>query len=157
MSKKTKILFTVSILLNVLLIGAHVGMMVKMRRDNPWHYAHENLSPETQNLVAREFQEARREMGDNMRAFHQARKDLTGILKKDKLDEDAYGEALKRMQDAQQKMTLRKIEMMKDLMAQLPPEEREKLSHRMMRPFGKHRGGKYGPQHRDVPSPASAE
>lgn len=151
MSKRIKILFTISVMLNVLLIGAHVGMTLERWQSSPWYRAYEDLKPETQNLVARSFQEAKKDMKANMEEFREARKDLTSILEAEVLDEDAYAAALERMEKAQDKMMLHKIEMMKGVMAQLPPEERERLSHRMMRPFGKHRGQRM----KDVKPPPS--
>lgn len=151
-----KILFTVSVLLNVLLLGGHVGMLIKRSYDNPWHRAYSDLKPETQNLVAREFQEARKNMPDTRNEFRAARKEITRILKQDTLDEQAYEAAIKRMQAAQQKMMDSKMEMMKNIMSQLPPDEREKLSHRLMRPFGKSHM-RYGPHRPDEDKKTEAE
>ncbi len=138
MSRRTKILFTLSILLNVLLLGAHAGMMVKRAYDNPWSHAYSDLDPESQSIVAREFQVARKDMKQSRDDFRDARKAVTEILEVEILDKDAYEAALEKMQASQQKMMEKKMVMMREIMAKLPPEEREKLSHRMMRPFGKH-------------------
>ena len=137
MSRRLKILFTISILLNLLLIGSHVGMAVKHHYGHARVYA--DLSPETQSLVARAFQAAREEMSKTHGEFKKVRGDIDKILSTKEFDKEAYTEALTRMQDVQQKMTAQKIKIIADLMAEVPPQERQTLSHRVMRMFDKER------------------
>lgn len=147
MSKKAKLIFTASILLNLLLLGAGSGMLVKRAYNNPWSQAYQDLGPQSQHSVARAFQKARKDMRATRKEFHAARRELTKILQKDTLDEEAYAQAMERMNEAQAKMHTHKIEMMKDIMRDLSPEEREILTDRIMAPFSKHpRVNYFGPE-----------
>lgn len=152
MTERTKRFFVFSLFLNLMLISVGTGMIIKRAYDNPWTQAYQELLPESQNLVAREFQKARRDMSSARNEFHAARKKLTKILQQETLNEEAYETQMKKMQAAQQKMLNRKMQMMKDLMADLPPLEREKLSHRLMRPFSKHHRPRYEDAH-EYPKP----
>ncbi|MCB1532972.1 MAG: periplasmic heavy metal sensor [Alphaproteobacteria bacterium] len=156
MFKNTKLLLILSVLLNLFLIGAGLGTFGKRAYDNPWKQASQELQPQTQNLVARQFQTARRDMVGPRKKFHDARRDISKILQKEELDEEAYEKAAERMFEAQQKMLKLKMDMMKDIMSELPPEEREKLSDRLMKPFGKSQEAIYKVPH-DYPKPQETE
>lgn len=144
---KAKKLLILSVLFNVFLIGCGVGTILKRAYDNPWMHAADDLAPATQNLVARQFQVAKREMMGSRKKFYNARRDINKILKREELDEEAYEDAAERMFESQQKMLKQKMDMMKDIMSELPPEEREKLSDRLMKPFGKSREAIYKVPH----------
>lgn len=151
MSRKYKIILTVSIILNVLLLGMTGGMMYKK-----WQWKRSNIeivqadfSPEARNLIARHFQEARNEMKDEFGKSRQRRKKLVDLLRAENFDQDEYDRTVEQMRDTQNELLERKMEMLKDLALALPPEDRKKISPQFIRPYGPHHGSDKGKSSKD--------
>ncbi len=127
--------FTISILLNLLLIGV-VGGMALRQPQKSWHEATKEMSPEAQHLMARTFQKSRRDMGAEIREMRAAKKALAKAVSAKEFDKKAYERAMKRLSVARAKMAEGRGEAIKELAAELPREERKKLAGRLTRPFG---------------------
>ncbi len=141
MSRKFKIILTISVVLNVLLLGLSGGMIYQKNQWKRPTMEAAGLSPEARNIVARNFQGARKDMKSNFARSKKARRDVIALLKKDKLDEKRYDRAVAALKKTQGQMIERKMEMLKQLSRDLPPEERSKISEGFIRPHGPHKGG----------------
>jgi uncharacterized membrane protein len=67
MTKNLKIFLTISVLANVLLAGALGGMVMDQRKDMPWEKMKQGLTPESQELVTKMFQDNWKNMSSTMR------------------------------------------------------------------------------------------
>ena len=144
MTKNLKILLTISILANVLLAGALGGMVMDHRKDMPWEKMKEGLSPESQELVTRMFQDNWKNMSSTMRQSVDNRDYLADVVRADEFDPKAFDEAVKRIRGVQDLISKKKTESTKDLLSQLPPDDRKKLADQVANSFawkGRH-GGK---------------
>ena len=142
MRKSTKIIFTLSILLNVVLIGVVVGGAAKQYKAHHWHKVKADLSPESRNIVARNFRAAHRDMADVRGKAQKVRKDMESIFKAEEFDEAAFDKAVKKMRALKEQMHERKIEAVKELAKSLPQEERKKMAGKLARSMElKKRGG----------------
>lgn len=123
MRKNIKIFLTVSILLNVFLIGIVAGGFLNhgikgdFLRDS-------RLSPESQNIVARSMSDARQNARDDLRAAKAARREMTNILKERDFDAEAYDAVMERVLTAQDKIARSHMEAMGKIAQELSPEER---------------------------------
>lgn len=136
MSKRAKIIFTVSFLLNILLAGAVSGMIIDQSRHEPWEEVKESLKPETQNLLARSFQQSSRNMSKTIGEMRQARQKMKEIFSANEFDETAYDKAVDQMVAAQQKLMAERLRVSKEVAKKLPQEEREKIAEKFSRPWG---------------------
>lgn len=135
MSKTLKIIFTVSIILNVLLSGAVGGVIYKEWRYHPWHEIKKELSPEAKNLVARSFQQGRREAGPSIREAMSDRRELVKILEAKEFDAEKFQAKAEELQKIQGKLTDIKIEATLELARELSYEDRKKLAENIARTF----------------------
>lgn len=142
MNGKMKTLFTISVVLNVLLIATHVGMFVKNHnKDRGWKgYTHE-LSEETRSKVRASFQESKEEFKQHMQQVKDMRAELDEVLQKEEFDRDAFMGVSDRMHELFGDMMSKKVEKLADLLADVPVEERSALAKKFMRPPGHHKHG----------------
>ena len=142
MSKKFKIILTVSVVLNLLFAGAGVAMMHKKLSHFKPPEEVANLSPESRNIVARNFQEARKDIKNSFKKSKQTRRDIVEILRAKEFDAQAYAAAVQSLKDTQGQIIERKMQMLKELSAELPLEDRAKISDRFIKPHGPYRKGR---------------
>lgn len=143
MNNKIKTILTVSILVNVLLLGSLAGMVLDKERDMPWEKVKEGLSPPSQELVARMFQKTWKDMGPVMRQSMDNRKYLADVVRAEEFDPEDFDEAVERLRGVQDLMTVRKVESTKELLIELPKEDRKKLAEHVANSFSwKWREGK---------------
>jgi uncharacterized membrane protein len=135
MSKGVKILFTGSVLLNLVLVGVLIGTFPKKERPL-FPFSKEmrtELSPEGQHIVAKEFQNMRAAPKDHFDAFRQARKELKKIIITEPFDEEAYQGAYQKIEDLKSEMRQKKAQLSKDIVKQLSYEDRKIFAENMMR------------------------
>lgn len=135
MSKKIKILFTISVLLNVVLIGMAAGHMVKRWNHSPMETAMKEMSPEGRHIVARELQNAFRDGHDDMRKMRQTKKELKKILTAEEFDADAFESAAEKMHEMRSEMGEKRIDVTKGLAKKLSREDRSALAKKFDRGF----------------------
>lgn len=160
MSQKFKTIFTVSIILNVLLLGAVAGMAVDRFMYGSWEQmVSKDLAPETQNVMARTFQKSHEKIKGHYEEMRAARADLAKAFSARNFDERAYEDAVKRMNKARDKVMAQRFEAMKELAVELPQSEREKMAKQLAKGFGGYH--KYGFKPARVfdhpPKPADAQ
>jgi len=136
MKKCFKILLSVSLLANVLLLGFVGGHIYKRWAHHPWQSMKQELSPETRNVVGRAFQSTFKDMkplGDEAR---KARAEMLKILSAPEFDEAAFDAAAAELAKTQDEMTALKIQATKDVAKLMSAEERVKMADRMVKMIG---------------------
>lgn len=133
MRSSTKVIFTLSVLLNVVLIGVVAGGVIKDLRKQPWHQAKEELSPESRSIVARNFRATHNDMRDIREQSQKLREQMKDIFKAEVFDVEAFDKAALKMDELKQKMHQRKIESIRELAQSLPQEERVKMADKLAR------------------------
>ncbi len=133
MSKRLKAVFTVSLLLNVLLMGALVGQGVHHYKKSDWHRDVEELSPESRQILKDAFAQrkdrivkVKQEVLDYMRQFEE-------IGQADPFDEAAYNAFVLRFADFQKGVAERRLELYAEVAPKLTLEEREKFTKMISR------------------------
>lgn len=129
MSKKMKIIFTLSVILNVLLIGWAAGEAVhKFRKHDPVQKIARDMSPEGRHIVAKTMQSAFREGRGKMRDMRKAKKEIKQILTAEEFDAEAFEIAAEKMHAMFAEMGKKRVEVTKQLAMQLSKEDRETLA-----------------------------
>lgn len=136
MSKRLKIILTVSILLNVVLIGVGAGHAYKHWSSHSWHKVKQEISPEARNVAGRTFQQAFRDIRPLGQEARKARGDLVKILSADEFDEEAFDKAVERLSSVKIKIQDAKVQATRNLAMQLSVEERRKMAERMAKMVG---------------------
>jgi uncharacterized membrane protein len=153
MSKTKKILFTASVLLNIVLLGVTGGVMYKKHHGPPWQSFKERLAPETQAMVQENFDSARADIRPLLSALMKEREQMVAIMNEEPFDSARFDASVDRVQAIQRQIGDTKAQSMKSLMEKLPREERVKLADNMARFVtwdrgGSKRHGKAGPVER---------
>ncbi|MFN3701030.1 MAG: periplasmic heavy metal sensor [Alphaproteobacteria bacterium] len=143
-AKAMKIFFTVSVLLNIALIGVFAGSALKRMGDDPLRSVHAEMSPEARHIVAREMQSAFRDNRAEMQKAREVKKAVRDILSAEEFDAEAFEAKAMEMHDTRTKMGLRRIEVTKELASKLSQEDRKVLATRFSSGFrgAKNRNGK---------------
>ncbi|MGH7768255.1 MAG: periplasmic heavy metal sensor [Candidatus Binatia bacterium] len=138
MSKKLKLAFIVSIVLNVLLAGVILGDLPR-RFDRAPRSGERMIKrdlaalPEPLRTRFREKMEQARRSG--MRAkIRQERNEAIRLLAAEPFDEAAFDRQVKKIQDLRLQMTQSMADSIKDLAKDLPQEERKALAEVLKRP-----------------------
>lgn len=136
MSKRAKILFTLSIALNVLLIGVIGGHVVRKFNDTPWQSAH--LSQESQ----KEMRQAFKRLSPLKDKIWAKKREMHALLLADEFDENAYDMLAVEVAVLKQGMERGRSEVIKDVLSEMSPEERkafvEHMSHRIEKRMKRH-------------------
>lgn len=149
--KNLKLIITVSVIINVLLAGTVAGMILDRPRTMPWEQVKETLSPESQKLVTKMFQNTWKESSSVMRQSMDNRKYLAEVVAAEEFDEKKFDEAVKRIRGVQDLMAEKKIKSTKELLKKLPKEDRQKLAEAVSNSFS-WKGGNRDKRH-DQPQP----
>lgn len=131
MTRTIKILFTLSVLLNVLLLGAAGGYAIKRMQaqsQKPWDHIKNDLSPESQKMVTEGFQKIRTDMEPLMNEVRKTREEMKSILMEDRFDVRKYNEAALRAQGLRREMSEKFMGSTQKIVAGLTPEERKKVA-----------------------------
>ncbi len=131
MRNSIKFIFTLSLLLNVVLLGYIGRHEYDTWEHHPWQETREALSPEARNLVARTFQSAFREIREAGDKARKIRSDLVDILSAPAFDPKAFDKTAKKLMDSRQIITALKIKATKQVAEDLSPEDRAKMAERM--------------------------
>lgn len=132
MNRKLRIIFTLSILLNVLLLGVLAGSFYKRAygpHDGPPHAreADSKFSPR----VAKAMKESRQQERALFDQMKDARKDIMDILEAPEFDEAAFNAASEKINKAQQALVDVRTKATLDLARNATAEERKELVSHM--------------------------
>lgn len=154
MNKKLKVFFSLSVLLNLLLVGMFLGGVMggfakhhaSGSHSNP-HSGYDHHSAKMEKRLAgifavlpadktesfkqrlNELQELKRTDKVQMRS---ARKNILQVFEQEPFDQVAYQKAVKELNQLHQKQMDVRINLMSDIAQYLSPKERKKLSHLIM-------------------------
>jgi uncharacterized membrane protein len=136
MSKRLRIFFTVSIALNIVLLGIVGGDAYRRWQDSPWWEVREEVSPENQNKVASTFQSAFRDIRTVSDEARKIRAEIVTILSAEKFDKGRFEDAIRRLAVTRNKIAAIKVKATRDLAEALSQQERAKMAERMARMVG---------------------
>ena len=136
MKKSTKIILSVSLVLNLLLVGVIGGAVYKKWTDRPWSEVKKSLEPETRSVVARTFQDKFREIRPLGREARKARGELVKVMTAEEFDPEAFDKAAAELTGLRDQMADIKLQATKEILQKLPKAEREKMAHRMAEKIG---------------------
>lgn len=151
MNRTTKIIFTLSILLNLLLGGMALGH--HYRKMNWSAQFEEGLSPEGAKVVRDTFATGREDFMVMMREMKDAKEALMRAVKAPTFDEAAFDQASDAMKASVTKMTERRFATLKTIMVILPQQDKVPFADKFIRliqgmgkakPRGKGGPEKYG-------------
>lgn len=138
-TKAVKVIFTVSVILNVLLLGAAGGLAYKHWNDKPpYHAIHAEMSPEARNIVARTMQNAFRDSRADMKEARAIKKDIRAIMVAPEFDAEAFDAKAEKLHSIMSAMGHKRIDITKDLAAQLSQDDRKVLAEKFSKGFRGH-------------------
>lgn len=146
-TKAMKTIFTVSVVLNVLLLGAAGGLAYKHWNDKPYRAIYAEMSPEARNIVARTMQNAFRDGREDMKQARAIKKDIRAILAAPEFDAEAFDAQAEKLHGIMSNMGHKRIAVTKDLAAQLSQQDRKVLAEKFSKGFRGYdkKGGKGKP------------
>lgn len=153
MSKRMKLVFTASLLLNIVLIGIGAGMLFRFCQDVP---IPSDMSPEARHFIARTFQNGREQIKPLIVDVKEQRKKVEALLLAEEFNEKAYNEEVEKLLVAQEKITRKRAEIMGDALLDLPAADRQKFAGRIiegLEPGRPRKGGYHHKMDKDAKQP----
>lgn len=148
MNKKMKIIFTLSLVINILLLGMLGGQVYRMKHGGhgSWGDLREKLTPETRALMKQTFKEKKPEIFAIFKEVREKKNALIEVFSAEVFDPVAYDAAARDLQQLGIKIANHKLETFKELGGQLPQEDRKVLAQKLVSTvLGRHgRKGKLG-------------
>ena len=129
MSKRMKVVFTLSLMLNIIFIGVGAGLLYRFCQDVP---IAGDMSPDARHFVARTFQEGREEAKPLITEVKAHRAIVEKIIMAPNFDKKAYDEEVGKMLDARDKMTRHRANVMGKALSELSQDDREKFAKRAL-------------------------
>lgn len=153
MSKRMKLIFTVSILLNIMFAAIGVGLFYKYCQDIP---IPGTMSPEARNFIARTYQNGREEVKPLIDEVKARRKKVEAILSSDDFDRKAYDAAVDDLLETQGKIARHRADTMGKALTDLSDDDRKQFSREIINgltPGRPHKGKHHGAWKGEVPPP----
>lgn len=149
MTRKMKMLFTLSVIVNVLLLGTAGGMAYKHWSQEPYSEVYADMSPEARNIVARTMQTAFRDGREEMKKAREVKKEIRAILSAETFDAEAFDAQAEKLHTIMSGMGHKRIDVTKELAEQLSQADRKVLAEKFSKGFhGRdRRGGHKGRPH----------
>ncbi len=132
MNRKVKLIFTLSLVLNVFLTGALAGVVIE-RLDPPFSERAE-LAPESRQLVQKQVSDTIAESREIMRETRDSRREMFDALSGEEIDVATYQQAAEKMIEAHGSLLRLRSEKTLEMAQSLTQQEREKLARHMMAP-----------------------
>ena len=154
MKKSIKAIFTLSLLLNVLLLSVAVGHVFKQPKH--WKGIKSQLSPEAKEIMQAAFKEKKARVMPITIEARQKRRDLENILAAEEFDPVAYDAMAADIHNLKSRFTDVHLSVVRDMASTMSQEDRKKLAaHVSSRLFGrmsrwgkhKRKGSKHGHGH----------
>lgn len=149
MNRRIRVIFTISILLNIVLIAAGVGMFYRFGQGFPMP---ERMSPEARSFVTSTFKSGHERMKPLIVEVKERRKAVESILMNDNFDRGTYDAAVERLLDTQGRIARTKAEIMGEALNDLSPEDRKEFSQQIIDGLtpGKPKWRPHGPKGREA-------
>lgn len=143
MSKTIKIIFTLSIALNLALAGVvAAGVYKKMK----WHKPPVELSEKSRQIMKEGFKSSKEEMRARFKEMKKTRDELNNIMTAEIFDIEAYNKTAEKILDSKDEFARKKAKVMGNTLSELSQEERKKLSRYVLQSFS-HKSGHRGKKH----------
>lgn len=160
MSRTVKTIFTLSILLNILLITVSAGMYHKRMhpRFGPDKDMRQELSEDSRQLIRESFMSTKDQLKPVFEELRTAKDGMEEVLQADVFNEADFDAAADRLMDARDQLSRKMAENSKNFLGKLPPEDRKAMAKHMVKKMSGHgRGGPKGDRDRDGPNGKSRE
>lgn len=131
MSRRLKIVFTLSILLNLLVIGLAAGHFAKRAMHGPHHHMMEHapgLSPEGRHIVARTLQQAFKDKKEDMQKARALKKEIQTLLQQEEFDAERFEVLAEDLKTIKDNLDEKRIEVTRSLATALSNEDRKQLA-----------------------------
>ena len=129
MSRRLRIIFTLSVLLNMLLIGVVAGACYK-RMDGPPRFS--SSDPQFNHKMAKAMMEARNGQEALHKDMKDARKELVSVLSAPDFSEDAFKVASEKVEKAQEALSRARNEATLKMAKEMTPAERQQMAKHML-------------------------
>lgn len=127
MNRHLKIFFTLSLLLNITLIGVVAGAAYKRWNDDGPRFE-ESRDPQFNHKMAKSMMEARKGQEPLFKEMRAAKNEMNKVLAADHFDEAAFHAASEKMYEAQAAMFKARNEAMLNMAKDMSVEERKELA-----------------------------
>lgn len=142
MSRNAKILFTLSIVMNFVLLGVTGGYAVRAMHKSPWQMASKELSPQSREMVSHMFEKMHAETKPIMEEMNRARQELRNVMMQDEFNQKNFDKCMTHLHDLKMKMGEKFAATTREVVTSLPAEERQKMADKFVAGFDwKSRGG----------------
>lgn len=144
MSKKFKIILTVSIILNVLLLGVLIGMSADDLKDHrrmrgEMHRSIDKLPGDKAKLVKQTMRSLRKDTKKTRRQIRKTRSSINKIITAPDFDESAFDKEIANLQNLTTEMMASFGKVTKELAVQLEQDEREVIAELLKKKKFNHR------------------
>ena len=142
MNKKMKVILSVSILLNVLLLGIVIGGFSKIHADRGFksHRMEQRLTEVLSVLPTAKSEEFKQRIGQlieqrraNKSVVRNARKNIMRVFEQEPFDKKLYQQAVSNLNNLHQKQMADRVGLMTDMAEYLSPSERKQLARLIMK------------------------
>ncbi len=133
MNRKIKLVFTISLVLNVFLFGAVAGLTVDKLRP-PAVHSSKDLDPESRRLVKEMISRTMEDARPVRAKAEEAKRKMASSLAGEEISEEAYRSAADEMVSARCELLRMHTVKTLEVARELSPEEREKLAAHLMIP-----------------------
>lgn len=142
MSKKMKVIFTLSFLLNILAVGVLLGGAYKMKSNHP---PLGSISEATREILKKNIQADRAEMRRNFRQMQAYKKELRDVIGAEEFDRKIFNAKVNQILAVKGKISARKVETLGKTLSELSQEDRKAFSgHVLGQLLDKHPKGRKG-------------
>lgn len=128
MSKSIKIIFTLSLLLNLVLVGVSVGCFWK-RHDHKMPFSEASEATHAQFRAA--FENNRANMRADIDTIRASRTTLESIIAAEPFDRGAYNVEIQNVLNVRDRMGQRRATILGDVLENLPADERAKIAKKI--------------------------
>ncbi len=139
MKKSVKIIFTLSILLNLLFAGLVGGYIYRVKiAPKPWEEVKSKLSPQTREIIRSSFKNGQGDMLSLIRDVRQKKKSMKEIITAEEFDLNAYNALVIDIQNIEADFSKRKYDKIGGILSRLPQEDRAIMAdHVIGKMFGR--------------------
>ncbi len=129
MNRRMKLIFTVSVLLNIVFVGVAAGMFYKFCQDVR---IPADMSPEARSFVARTYQNGREDVKPLITEVKARKKKVESTILADSFDAKAYNDAVDDLLETQQKIMRHRANTMEKALVELSTQDRKKFSKEIL-------------------------
>lgn len=136
MTRRMKLVFTLSFLLNIVLIGAGAGLYYRYHEDGPMP---PDMSPKAREFLSGTYKSGREEMKPLIDEIKERRGRVEDILTAETFDRAAYDAAVASLLDQRDVIGRKKADIMGRALADLPAEDRRAFARQIVEGLTGHR------------------